>query len=526
MSEQTPIDWLKEGFRAHGCRIVDMGPDYIGQAQCPCCSSGDPEKLPLGAWLDDKGRLRIACAEGCRQEQIEAAVDVSTVTDFSQIKSRKIRWLWRDRIAQGKVTALAGRPKIGKGLLYSHLAAAVSRGELDGDLNQPGHVLIVTTEDAPGDTLKPRLQAAGADLDRVSFFQMGSPEEPGVFRVPQDVDALGRVLVRRNTSLVVIDPLMEFVDGKHDTHKSRDVRQAMGPLNPLVQDTGCAVLAIFHLNKGASTDAHQRHEASAAFTQIIRGSLLLGHDPDDPDGDSGSQRVVAVSSSNLARIPPALVYGIESATVNGDEGERIDTVRLAYIGESAADSHDLLRSHDPEERTERDEARDYLLAELAGGPRPVKELIREAPCGERTLRKAKKALGIKGDKGGFGSGWTWTLPEGCTTKAASPPPEDGAAFADSASDSGICAPTSPKAARANGAAAFADDTVLPSLDEMRAMGLDPMPEPLTRVSDQVEPCRHCRTATPGDEPGAQDGCCAKCTAELHRRGKWSTRKLF
>jgi putative DNA primase/helicase len=88
----------------------------------------------------------------------------SHLTAFEEIVARPVRWAWQDRAALAKITALAGRPKIGKGLLYSHLIAEVTRGCLPGDLDGPRDAILVTTEDEPGDTLKPRLMAADADL--------------------------------------------------------------------------------------------------------------------------------------------------------------------------------------------------------------------------------------------------------------------------------------------------------------------------------------------------------------------------
>jgi RecA-family ATPase len=115
-------------------------------------------------------------------------------------------------------------------------------------------VILVTTEDDPGDTLKPRLMAAGADLSRVSIFEMGPRDEPVPFRVPQDAAELGRRVAEREAALVVVDPLMEFIDGKVDSNKSHPVRQAVASINLIAHEHGCAVLVIFHLNKGASTD--------------------------------------------------------------------------------------------------------------------------------------------------------------------------------------------------------------------------------------------------------------------------------
>jgi putative DNA primase/helicase len=340
----------------------------------------------------------------------------SALVRFSEISAKPVRWAWHERIALTKLTALAGRPKIGKGLLYTQLIARVTTGSLEGDLERPRDAIIVTTEDDPGDTLKPRLMAAGADLSRVSIFQMGARDDPVPFRVPQDAAELGRRVAETNAALTVIDPLLEFVDGKVDSHKSQPVRQAVAALNQIARETGCAVLVIFHLNKGASTDPLLRHEASAAFTQIVRGGLMLGHDPDDPDGEDGNQRVLAVSSSNLAAIAPSLVYRIDTARVIGDTGEEIVTAKIDCIGESAAGAHDLLRGQpDEEEQTGTDEAEEFLAAELADGPQPAGELTKRARglgITEKQLRRARGRLGVSSERtGGLGASgrWQWSL---------------------------------------------------------------------------------------------------------------------
>jgi putative DNA primase/helicase len=347
----------------------------------------------------------------------------STLRTFEEIEARPIKWLWLYRIALGKIIGLAGRPKVGKGLLWSYLIAKVTRGELNGDLAEPRHVIVVTTEDEPGDTLKPRLIAAGADLARVSVFTMGAPEDSVPFRVPQDAQELGKWIAETNAALVVIDPLIEFVDGRADSHKSQDVRQALGSLNETARTYGCAILAVIHLNKSSSTDALLRHEASAAFTQVMRGSMLLGRDPDDPSGDRGSQRVLATTSSNLGPEAPSLLYRIEPAAVRGDAGERIDTARIIPIGESSADGEALLGAVDDDARAERDEAVEFLRAELADGRKSAKAIwsaSRDAGIGPSQLRRAKRVLRARAIKDGFHGGWVWKLPEGDDAKGTPP----------------------------------------------------------------------------------------------------------
>jgi hypothetical protein len=335
--------------------------------------------------------------------------EASTLIDFTEVEARRVKWAWRDRVALSKITSLSGRPKIGKGLLYSDLIAQATTGRLDGDLEGPGNVILVTTEDDPGDTLK-RLMAAGADLARVSYFQMGTRDDPVPFRVPEHSAELGRRVAEKKAALVVIDPLIEFIDGKLDSHKSQAVRQAFASLNPLAREHGCAILVVIHLNKGASTDPLLRQEASAAFTQVVRGGLLLGRDPEDPDGETGDHRVLVVSASNLARIPPALVYRIDGAIVHGDKNEVIDTAAISGVGETTAiDSHDLLGGLDSEARTERDEAKDFYRAELAHGPQKVKDIERAAgkEHSTRTLKRARSELGVwaKKEPGQNGPWW-------------------------------------------------------------------------------------------------------------------------
>jgi putative DNA primase/helicase len=203
-------------------------------------------------------------------EADEAPAESYSLTRFSSVEPRAVRWAWRDRIALAKLTALSGRPKIGKGLLYSHLIAQVTRGDIDGDLTGPRNVILVTSEDAPEDTLVPRLIAAGADTARVTQFTMGTRSEPTPFRVPQDVVALRQAVEEEDAALVVIDPLMEYLDGKVDSHKSHPVRRAVAALNGVGRDTGCAIVVLIHLNKGAQPRADRpgavlphRHRARA-----------------------------------------------------------------------------------------------------------------------------------------------------------------------------------------------------------------------------------------------------------------------
>jgi AAA domain len=426
---------VERAWRRHALGWSPNGREGVFDATCPICA-GSVVAQWIGGYqftLKCENDHDQVAALGIDPDEMPAKppdegpheIETSWLTDFTEITAKPVHWAWQDRIALSKITALAGRPKIGKGLLYSHLISQVTRGRLDGDLNGPRDVILVTTEDDPGDTLKPRLMAAAADLSRVSIFQMGSQDEPVPFRVPQDAAELGRRVEQKKAALVVIDPLLEFIDGKVDSHKSHPVRQAIAALNQIARDQGCAVLVIFHLNKGASTDPLLRHEASAAFTQVVRGGLMLGNDPDDPDGEDGDQRVLAVSSSNLAAIAPSLVYEISTARVIGDTGEEIDTAKIDCIGESAAGAPELLKGTSEEQRTVTDEAVEFLRAELADGARLASEIKSEARklgLSDMALFRGRQSLGVKASKTGFRGGWEWVLHEDSSPKISHLPP--------------------------------------------------------------------------------------------------------
>ena len=168
MSATVDQQALANALRARADRLPDEFGEDIRELSTLIETEAHPGEL--ARWLVNAAEVDYSVGQ-----DNGAPRRASTVTDFTKVVARPIRWAWQNRIALGKLTALSGRPKIGKGLLFTDTIARVTRGELDGDLKgQPKDVFIVTTEDEPGDVLKPRLMAAGADLTRVFFFQMGA----------------------------------------------------------------------------------------------------------------------------------------------------------------------------------------------------------------------------------------------------------------------------------------------------------------------------------------------------------------
>lgn len=342
-----------------------------------------------------------------------------TLTRYDGIERKNARWLWAGRIPIGALTMLVGDPGLGKSQLTARLAQMVT--------STGGNVVLASAEDSPAHTIVPRLEAAGADLGLVHHVAL--VDEHGVegdIRLPEDIASLrAQIEAIGGIDLLVIDPVMAHLGGKIDSYKDADVRKALAPLAQFAQDFDCAVVAVAHLNKGASTNATHRVGGSIGFAAAARSVLMLGREPHDASG-RGPERILANTKNNLGPEAPSLRCTIEEVLVkpvvaDGHLRQPLATTSRIVIGdESEVTGAQLLAasSGDPNggPRTAVDEAEQFLLARLGSGPVRSKDLFAEATrsgIAEMTLRRAKGALGVvaKQCTGAQHAGWTWMLPE-------------------------------------------------------------------------------------------------------------------
>lgn len=323
----------------------------------------------------------------------------------SEVRMRPVEWLWPGRIPAGEVTILAGDPGLGKSLLTVRLAAELTRG----GLGEAGNALLLTAEDSSEHTVRPRLEAAGAVLERVSFgwIEREGLQSPLLF--PADAGELHALVARHGAELVVIDPLSGHLERQVNSWKDQEVRTALAPLRALANETGAAIVIVAHLNKGQGSNPLQRLGGSIGIPAAARSVLLLARDPDDPDGDHGSKRALAHVKCNLAAQAPSLRYEIEATAVM----EGLATARIVERGQSPYTGSELLAVSHPSRGLKREEAIDFLQRELADGPRKVRELqqlARECGIAEQTLKRAKETLNVKSEKLDFVGAWAWILP--------------------------------------------------------------------------------------------------------------------
>ena len=181
--------------------------------------------------------------------------------------------------------------------------------------------------------MRPRLEAAGADLTRiVALTSIPSADGPRPVTLPDDLDVVRAEIARVGAVLVVVDPLMAFLTGNADAHRDQDVRRALVPLVALAEETGVAIVLIRHLVKSGGTNPLYRGGGSIGIVGACRSGLLVMSDP-----EVEGTRILTSTKSNLSAPPASLAYRLEAS------GE---VVRVDWLGASAHTATSLLADGD------------------------------------------------------------------------------------------------------------------------------------------------------------------------------------
>lgn len=329
------------------------------------------------------------------------------------IEPEAVSWLWPGRLAVGKLTTCDGDPGLGKSTLTLEVAARLSRGDAlpGGTEHPPMGAVLLNAEDGAADTIRPRLELAGADLARVYILE-GVREADGTERnitLAKTLDAIETAITTHHAGLLVIDPLMAYLGGEVNSYRDQDVRGVLAPLQAMLDRTGCAAILVRHLNKAQSMSALYRGGASIGIIGAARFGWLVGRDPDDE-----TATVVGCLKCNIGPEPKPWRYWLR-----GVEGS--DHARVEWDSEPCTVTNQAMlgaEPEDPEERSALEEAEVWLLDALAFGARPSKELLREAEregVAKKTLYRAKAKLKIEAKResvrGSKGEGrWLWRMP--------------------------------------------------------------------------------------------------------------------
>ena len=351
-------------------RLAALLPDTVSVTRIQPCMKDWNDVLVHRAEIPNRNYFKsIVLKEPSKPETVK-------IIRMSDVELTPVEWLWKPYLPFGKLSVLQGNPGEGKTYFAMHLAAACTNGKLLPNMErmEPFNVIYQTAEDGLGDTVKPRLIEAGADLNRVLVI-----DDSDVQLTLSD-EQIEKAIVENNARLVIIDPIQAYLGSDVDMNRANEVRPIFMRLGQVAQRTGCAILLIGHLNKAAGMQSLQRGLGSIDIAAAVRSVMFIGKLKHDP-----TMRILTHEKSSLA--PP----GVSLAFSLGDEGG------FRWFGEYDITADEMLSGIEPQRETKTQQAKDLICTLLAGGKQVLSEDIDKAALERgipgRTVRDAKRELG-------------------------------------------------------------------------------------------------------------------------------------
>lgn len=319
----------------------------------------------------------------------------------SSVKTEKVDWLIKEWIPANMLTLLAGREGIGKSTIACGWVAEFS--------NRGMKCAYLNSEDSRSFTVRPRLQAAGANLDNIFFIDVETETGgEGHLRLPQDTDILFRELVDQGVKFVVLDAAKSSMDPKLDGYKDDHVRQFLEPLAAAADKYNITIVGLAHFGKKEGKDTGRLLLGSIAWSQIARSVLSAAVDDD-------GRLIVTNTKANLARGIVSREATIVSRPVQIDDGTITELGAIEWGEFTDTPATELLESQDDEDQDDRTDAEVWLQDYLTErGPTPRSAVLKAAKgaavASERTIKRAFKNLGGESHSAGFPRVATWSLP--------------------------------------------------------------------------------------------------------------------
>lgn len=331
----------------------------------------------------------------------------------SEIDPEPIDWLWDGYLAHGKITLIGGNPDVGKTLMVLDWIARVTNEKHwpHGARAPLGSAFILSAEDGAADTIRPRLEAAGANLGLVGILKSvtNGAGEYKTFSLQSDLEQLGNAMAQAQARarLLLIDPITAYLGSDIDSNRTTDVRAALEPLSKFAEEQQIAVVAITHPPKGASGNAINSFTGSLAFVAAPRLAFIVTNEADsDRKLLLKVKNNIGVGAGGRAYriLTKEITYGIIAPCIAWDDAPVDVTASEALYEQSQAAKGST---------NAREKAKALIEEQLADGPKPAADIeaaAREKGISERTLKRAKSEVGVVSQKDGYQGAWTWALP--------------------------------------------------------------------------------------------------------------------
>ncbi len=310
---------------------------------------------------------------------------------YSNVTPKNVEWLWYPYIPLGKLTVIQGDPGDGKSTFMLNLVALLTNGMPmpDGYVSRcPQVAMYQCAEDGIADTIKPRLELAGADCNHVAYIVDDD------IALTLDDGRIETAIKETGASVFIIDPIQAFIPSDTDMQSATKMRSVLRKLSNTAEKYKCAVILIGHMNKGSGAKSLYRALGSIDIVAIARSVLMISRDETDP-----SIRYMYPVKSSLAPEGPAIAFTIKSG--GGIEWQGRYELNTAELVDSIT-----------VKTSKRDKARAKMLQLLEQNDKAAKEVytaLAEIGIGSRTVEKAKKELKIRTYRSG--GCWYWGLPQ-------------------------------------------------------------------------------------------------------------------
>lgn len=309
------------------------------------------------------------------------------IIKMSDIQSEEVEWLWYPFIPYGKLTIIQGDPGDGKTTLALNIASKLSKGEMldqEMKITEPLNIIYQTAEDGLADTVKPRLELAGADCERILVIDESNQA------LSMSDERLEEAIKITGAKLLILDPIQAYLGAGTDMNRANEARDMTKKLGAMAEKYKCAILLIGHMNKAAGIKASYRGIGSIDFFAVARSVLLVGR----IQGEENLRAIVQIKN-NLAP------FGNTKAFELAETG-------FVWLGNYDISADEVLAGVVP--KANKLVQAKKLLLELAEGNKtmPSKEIFEiaeEEKISKRTLENAKKDLNIYARK--INNTWFW-----------------------------------------------------------------------------------------------------------------------
>lgn len=327
------------------------------------------------------------------------------VTRGSSVKAKKLVWWEAGLILQSAINLLAAREGKGKSTVASSWAARETRSG--------GTVLWIGTEESREHAIVPRLIANGADMDRVIFVDVQTDLGTGALVFPLDLYAIENTIREHGVTMLFLDPAKAVVPPGFSGNDDIAVRQYLEPIAAVADRCKVTIIGLAHFGKRVGADSGQLMLGSVAWSQVARCVLSIAEDP-----DTGT-RVLTNTKANYVGTDRSVEFRIVGTTIDTEDGPT-EIGSVEWLGDTTVDARDLLAGDEADtdigERTAAEHwLEDYLTV---NGPTPSKDVKTAAAkekISDRTLKRAKKSLGVVDKSEGFPRITIWGLPSRANT---------------------------------------------------------------------------------------------------------------